>query len=444
MITGELANAVDRLWSTFWSNGISSPLVILEQVTQLLFLKQLEERGHHFEPGQERCRWSSLARLEAPEELLRVIRDEAFPVLASLRGELPAPLLIGNAAVLAKVVAQVDQLPTRERDTMGDLYEHMLAKLGTAGTHGQFRTPRHLVELMVALAEPRAEEVICDPACGTAGLLVAALARTRGARLRGFDVDPTMSRLASMNLLLHGIAAPEIRGLDALSSHADLEDESCTLVLANPPFQGSVEPTAISPRLRATADTSKTEVLFLARILRLLKAGGRAAVVVPDGLLFHATRAHRALRRELVERHTLRAVLSLPPGAFRPYTGIATAILLFAKGGHTDRVWFFDARADGRTLDDRRLPVAENDLPRILELWRGEEAARSGPRSGGSFVVSVEELRQRGYILGFNAYRAPEPPPPVADAEIQRLKARLRELQREIDEAAARVEELTR
>ena len=434
------------MWDAFWSGGISNPLEVLEQITYLMFLRRLDDMDVYTDHTRH-LRWSELTALAEPVRMLAVVRDEVFPWLRGLDGEdspyalhmRDARFTIPTAGLLAKAVTMIGELPLADRDTKGDLYEYMLGRLATAGQNGQFRTPRHIIRLVVAMMAPGPDDDVCDPACGTAGFLVAAAEhmsgvkhmsdadhvsnanhmsgakRTSGAehrngagRLHGFDFDRTMLRIASMNMILHGVERPDIRYRDSLRETG--EPGRYTMVLANPPFAGSVDVEATAADLRAVAATSKTELLFLALILRMLAPGGRAAVIVPDGVLFGSTRAHRELRRTLVEEHLLDAVVRLPGGVFKPYAGVSTAILFFTRTdcGGTDRVWFYEVTADGFSLDDRRAPVpAADDLPDVLARWphrHGAERARS--RADQSFCVPREEIAGQGYDLSLNRYRS--------------------------------------
>ena len=331
-----------------------------------------------------------------------------------------------------------------DRDTKGDLYEYLLAKIATAGQNGQFRTPRHIIQLMVELTAPKANDIICDPACGTCGFLVAAgenLRRTtpdlfsdpkkrehfHNSLFHGYDFDSTMLRIGSMNMLLHGVDAPKIERHDLLSSDSSGIAEKFTLVLANPPFAGSLDYDATAKDLIEVVKTKKTELLFIALFLRLLKPGGRAAVIVPDGVLFGSSKAHKELRQILVERHKLDAVIKLPSGVFRPYAGVSTAILVFTKtnSGGTDHVWFYDVQADGWSLDDKRTPLlpdeklgarpeaplteeehAKNNLPDVLARWAERHSAgRERERTDQSFCVPKVDIAAQGYDLSLNRYR---------------------------------------
>ena len=457
MITGEMKSKVDRLWTTFWNNGISNPLSVIEQISYLLFIKRLDdlelakERKAQrlnrpvsepmFSEKQQPCRWSKFKNLNNPEEMLRTVRDEAFPFIKSLgqgKGESAyvrhmkdAVFLIANPALLMSVVGQIEEIPMEDRDTKGDLYEYMLSKLTTAGTNGQFRTPRHIIKMMVELMAPEPREIICDPACGTAGFLVAAAEYLRDLKdadgnlilnapgnrehfnsemFHGFDFDATMLRIGSMNLMLHGIEDPKIEARDSLSENHAGVAESFTLVLANPPFKGSIEKSTIAKDLTKIISTTKTELLFVALFLRLLKLGGRAAVIVPDGVLFGSSTAHKKVREVLVEQHKLDGVISMPSGVFKPYAGVSTAVLIFTKTGvgGTDYVWFYSMKADGLSLDDKRQPVQENDIPNLLQRWKERNPEQDIDRTRKAFFVPKAEIAANGYDLSINRYKESE------------------------------------
>ncbi|MGI0492399.1 type I restriction-modification system subunit M [Alkalinema pantanalense CENA528] len=487
MITGELKSKVDKLWTTFWNNGISNPLSIIEQISYLLFLKRLDdlelakERNVHplhptlgdrvFMPEQQHLRWSHFQHLANAEEMLRIVRDEAFPWMKTMgQGTHPttyaqhmkdAVFLMTSPALLATVVEQIGQIPLQDRDTKGDLYEYMLSKLSTAGTNGQFRTPRHIIKMIVELMAPGTQEVICDPACGTGGFLVAAAEYVRNLKNRqgngllnppenwvhlnremfhGFDFDGTMLRISSMNLMLHGITNPLIEARDSLSEEHAAVEEAFTLILANPPFKGSIEKATIAKNLTQTVPTTKTELLFLALFLRLLKPGGRAAVIVPDGVLFGSSKAHRTIRRILVEEHRVDGIISLPAGVFKPYTGVSTAIVIFTKlgiqQGGTEQVWFYDMQADGFSLDDRRQPVAESDIADVLHRWQTRNPEQQTDRSHKAFFVSSREIAANGYDLSLNRYKQAAHEAVQYEAPqviLQRLRALEEEIQVDLD-----------
>jgi type I restriction enzyme M protein len=474
MITGDIKSRIDAVWNAFWSGGISNPLEVIEQITYLLFLRRLDDlhtlaenkaartgkpierrvfpegadaRGRSFDD----FRWSRFKHF-APADLYSVVSDHVFPFLRGLGGDdstyahhmKDARFTIPTPVLLAKVVDLLDAVPMEDRDTKGDLYEYMLGKIATAGQNGQFRTPRHIIRLMVEMTTPQPADLICDPACGTAGFLVAAGEYLRerhpnvlhDARLaehfhhrmfHGFDFDNTMLRIGSMNMLLHGVENPDIRYRDSLAQDHAGEEEKYTLVLANPPFAGSLDYENIAKDLLQIVKTKKTELLFLALFLRLLKPGGRAAVIVPDGVLFGSSKAHKELRRMLVEDQKLDAVVSLPGGVFKPYAGVSTAILLFTKtnSGGTDSVWFYDVDADGWSLDDKRTPLladeklgpvprtpleaedhSKNNLPDVLARWAERDAAeRDRPRTAQSFCVPKTDIAAQGYDLSLNRYK---------------------------------------
>ncbi len=494
MLNGEIRSKIDALWNAFWTGGISNPLEVIEQITYLLFLKRLDDlhtleenkatrlklkklERRVFPEGKDPkgcpyadLRWSHFKNFD-PKKLFEVVNEHVFPFLRTLGGDdstyahhmKDARFTIPTPALLAKVVDLVDAVPMEDRDTKGDVYEYMLGKIASAGQNGQFRTPRHIIQLMVELTAPTPKDVICDPACGTGGFLVAAGEYLRDqhpeilrdAKLKkhfheqafhGFDFDNTMLRIGSMNMLLHGVENPDIRYRDSLGQDHAGEEEKYTLILANPPFAGSLDYENCAKDLQQIVKTKKTELLFLALFLRLLKPGGRAAVIVPDGVLFGSSNAHKTLRQKLVEEQKLDAVISLPGGVFKPYAGVSTAILLFTKtnSGGTDHVWFYDVDADGMSLDDKRtellpseklgpVPVvpltaadhAKNNLPDILARWNSlrrstgvppvsspggrvipnAPSERTRPRTAQSFCVPKADLVAQGYDLSLNRYK---------------------------------------
>ncbi len=456
MITGELKAKIDNIWNTMWSGGISNPLSVIEQLTYLLFIKRLDElhtlkenkaartrkpvEEPIFAPDQDAVRWSRFKETD-PETMFVTVRDEVFPFMKTLgeRGEADAEggstyaqhmrdalFMMPTPRVLANVVDQLDGIDMADSDTKGDLYEYMLGKIAIAGQNGQFRTPRHIIKLMVDMVAPTPKDVICDPACGTAGFLIAAaeylvehdsetIYKNAAARRRfnedtfhGYDFDSTMLRIGSMNMLLHGAENPDIRYRDSLAQADDDDAEKYSLILANPPFAGSLDYESTAKDLQQIAKTKKTELLFLALFLRLLQPGGRAAVIVPDGVLFGSTKAHRTLRTILVEEQKLDAVISMPSGVFRPYAGVSTAILFFTKtnSGGTDHVWFYDMQADGYSLDDKRTPQPEkSDLADLLVRWRNPEAEGKRARTDQSFLVPKAEIASNDYDLSINRYK---------------------------------------
>lgn len=474
MINGELKNQIDRIWDAFWSGGISNPLEVIEQITYLLFLRRLDDL-HTLEENKsvrlkrpmerrvfpegsdkdgcpyENMRWSRFKNFQ-PAEMFTVVDRHVFPFLRTLGGDdstyahhmKDARFTIPTPALLSKVVDLLDNVPMENRDTKGDLYEYMLGKIASAGQNGQFRTPRHIIRLMVELTAPQAKDLICDPACGTAGFLVCAGEYLREhhpnilhdenlkqhfhhGMFHGFDFDNVMLRIGSMNMLLHGVENPDIRYRDSLAQENASDEEAYTLVLANPPFAGSLDYENTAKDLLQIVKTKKTELLFLALFMRLLKPGGRAAVIVPDGVLFGSSKAHKELRRMLVEEQKLDAIVSLPGGVFKPYAGVSTAILLFTKtnSGGTDHVWFYDVQADGWSLDDKRTPLlsedklgpapstelnedehAKNNLPDVLSRWQERNSSElSRPRTEQSFCVPKADIAAQGYDLSLNRYK---------------------------------------
>lgn len=454
MITGELKSQVDRLWDAFWAGGIANPLEVIEQITYLLFIKRLddlhtaqEKKANRlnraiekpvFSPDQQNFRWSRFKN-EAPPVMYKTVSEKVFPFIKELQSDREdstyshhmkdARFTIPTAALLAKVIDIIDVLPMEDRDTKGDLYEYMLGKIASAGQNGQFRTPRHIIKMMVEMIAPQPNDIICDPACGTGGFLVAASEYLREKhpeifsqdKLRhhfnetafnGFDFDSTMLRIGSMNMLLHGIENPNIRYKDSLSEDHAGDEEAYSVILANPPFAGSLDYESCAKDLQKIVKTKKTELLFIALFLRLLKAGGRAAVIVPDGVMFGSSNAHKALRQSIVEDQKLEGVISMPSGVFKPYAGVSTAILIFTKtnSGGTDDVWFYDMQADGFSLDDKRNELDhtkhENDnIPDILNRWKNRAAEKGRLRAAQSFTVPKSEIAATGYDLSINRYK---------------------------------------
>ncbi|WP_241077369.1 type I restriction-modification system subunit M [Achromobacter xylosoxidans] len=490
MITGTIKSQVDRIWDAFWSGGISNPLEVIEQMTYLLFIKRLDEihsvrekkaarlgkpiEEPVFSRKQQNLRWSVFKQLGDAATLYDVVANQVFPFIKTL-GEADstyathmkdARFTIPSPALLAKVVDMLDAIPMDDRDTKGDLYEYMLGKIASAGQNGQFRTPRHIIKLMVDMMAPKPADTICDPACGTAGFLVAAAEylqhhhsneiyadqasakRFNHDTFHGFDFDSTMLRVGSMNMLLHGVENPSIENRDSLSeSHAGVEGQF-SLILANPPFAGSLDYESTAQDLQRMVKTKKTELLFLALFLRLLKPGGRAAVIVPDGVLFGSSKAHKTLRQMLVEGQRLDAIISMPSGVFRPYAGVSTAILLFTKtnSGGTDKVWFYDMRADGYSLDDKRNELDhakhQNDnLPDILSRWQNLAGEVERQRTEQSFLVPKDEIAGTDYDLSINRYK--QVMHEVIEYETpEKIIADLKRLEAEIAKGTAELEEL--
>lgn len=465
MITGKMKSKVDRLLTTFWNNGISNPLSAIEQISYLLFIKRLDDLELEkknksiskpiFSPEQQHCRWSFFKNLADYEQMLQIVRDEVFPSIknldANVRGAYTrhmkdAVFLISNPALLANVVQQIDDIPMQDRDISGDLYEYMLSKLNSAGTNGQFRTPRHIIKMIVELMSPADTEIICDPACGTGGFLVAAaeyLANlsdlSSNNQFHGFDFDGTMLRISSMNLMLHGIENPQIEARNSLSQEYGEISQAFTLILANPPFKGSVEKSTIASDLIEVINTAKTELLFIVLILRLLKVGGRAAVIVPDGVLFGVSKAHQTIRKILVDERKLDGVISMPSGVFKPYAGVSTAVLMFTKTamGETDSVWFYDMKADGFSLDDKRQPVEDNDIPDLLQQWKQRFQQTL---TNKAFFVAKQQIKENNYDLSINRYKETEyekveyEPPKVILQKLRQLENEIREDLNDLEE----------
>ena len=509
MLTGEIRNKVDQIWNAFWSGGVSNPLSVIEQITYLLFIKRLDDlhtleenkaaklgiamERRVFPEGKDEqgrdwsdLRWSRFKNFEA-RAMMDVVAERVFPFLRQMGEEgssygdhmKDARLGFSNAALLAKVVDLLDKIQMEDRDTKGDLYEYMLGKIASAGQNGQFRTPRHIIKLMVEMTKPTPLDVICDPAAGTCGFLVVAgeylrekhpaLFRDEKQRkhfhtgmFHGFDFDPTMLRIGSMNMVLHGVENPDVSYRDSLAQEHDADAGRYSLILANPPFAGSLDYEQTAKDLQQIVKTKKTELLFIALFLRLMKTGGRAAVIVPDGVLFGSSTAHKTLREMLVEQHKLEAVLKLPSGVFRPYAGVSTAILFFTKTGvgGTDRVWFYDLQADGQSLDDKRTELLapeklgpsprealaeseheKNNLPDALARWFARDGAeRDNPRTAQSFCVPKAEIAATGtYDLSLNRYKQVEHEE-VEHESPSAIIADLRKLEGEISEGLTNLE----
>lgn len=480
MITGELRSKVDKIWETFWTGGITNPLEVIEQFTYLLFIKGLDDKeivkendalllgidfDRTFPEDKQNLRWSKFKNFEA-ETMYDVVANEVFPFIKSLHTnkdsayakymgdaifKIPTPLM------LTKIVDGIDNIDMDEnKDTKGDLYEYLLSKVATAGTNGQFRTPRHIIDMIVKLMKPTPQDVIVDPAAGSAGFLVSSQAYLRenhadlflvqglkehfnNNMFYGFDMDRTMLRIGAMNMMLHGVDNPNIEYKDSLSE-VNTDKDKFSLVLANPPFKGSLDYEQVSADLLKVTKTKKTELLFLALFLRILKMGGRCASIVPDGVLFGSTGGHKSIRKEIVENHKLEAIISMPSGVFKPYAGVSTAIMIFTKTGTggTDKVWFYDMKADGYSLDDKRNPVEDNDINDIVERFSNLDNEVNRKRTEKSFFVPVEEIRDNGYDLSINKYKEIEYEEVKYDSP-QEIMLRIREIEMDI---TAGIEEL--
>ena len=499
MITGTIKNKVDKIWTDIWAGGITNPLTVIEQLTYLMFIRSLDEKeleNEEFEnmtgekmnkifPQSEvgqSMRWSKFKEKDS-RDIYDIISQRVFLAIKKMKyGKLPdfnvkgelveiaeedsereedktafakymegAAFLIPTPQVLQKIITGLDDLYEQDiadLDMQGDLYEYMLGKLATAGQNGQFRTPKHIREMMVELLAPTPDDYIVDPACGTAGFLVSACEYIRknyedtmtseqwehfaSTAFTGFDTDYTMLRISAMNLMLHSITNPDIDYKDSVSKQNQISSKY-TICLANPPFKGTVDKDSISDDLQSVTKTKKTELLFLALFIRLLKKGGRCACIVPDGVLFGSSNAHKSIRKELIENHKLQAVISMPSGVFKPYAGVSTAVLVFTKtgAGGTDKVWFYDMKADGFTLDDKRSEIKENDIPDILERFHNLDKEEGRERTEQSFFVPKEEIVENGYDLSINKYKKVEyvaveyPPTSEIIANIEKIEKQI-------------------
>jgi len=450
MLTGEIRNKVDKIWTDMWAGGVTNPLTVIEQLTYLIFIRSLDEKELENEriealgggpvpkifPQDEEgqmMRWSRF-KAKDPRIMFEIVKDKVFPFIKSMNGDHTtafsrymedAIFLIPTPQILQKIVTGLDELyehDLKDRDMQGDLYEYMLSKLSTAGQNGQFRTPQHIRDMMVRLVAPTPNDKICDPACGTAGFLISAAQYIRekyesemtpeqwehfdSTMFTGFDTDRTMLRISAMNLMLHSITRPRIDYVDSVSKQNNISSEF-DIILANPPFTGTIDAESIHDNLKTVCNTKKTELLFVALFLRMLRKGGRCACIVPDGVLFGTTKAHKALRKELVENHRLEAVISMPSGVFKPYAGVSTAVLVFTKtgAGGTDKVWFYDMKADGFSLDDKRTPIEENDIPDILARFHNLEGEQDRKPTDQSFFVDKSAIVANDYDLSINRYK---------------------------------------
>ena len=488
MITGEIKTQIDNIWDTFWTGGITNSITILEQMTYLFFMKMLDDaqlkkesnasllgvkvKDPVFEEGlwhnpetdkdvpYESLRWSVFKNYDATK-MYNTIRNDVFPFIKNLNSGKSsaysrfmenAVFLIQNERTLTKIVDGVECLDMNNRDTLGDTYEYILGKMAASGTNGQFRTPRHIIRMMVELMEPTLKDTICDPAMGSAGFIVESAKyitenfksellkkenqeHYKSTMFNGFDTDATMLRIGAMNLMLHGVDAPNVKYQDSLSS-SNTDENKYTLCLANPPFAGSIDYEDTSKSLLAITKTKKTELLFVSLFTRILQLGGRCASIVPDGVLFGNSAAHKAIRKELVEKHKLQAVISMPSGVFQPYSGVSTAILIFTKtgAGGTDKVWFYDMTADGYSLDQKRNEVEENDIPDVISRFKNLQAEENRSRKDKSFLVPVQDIRDNDYDLSINKYKEIERVKVEYDAP-EVIFERIEKLQSEINEA---------
>ena len=497
MITGELKNRIDGLWNIFAAGGLVNPLEVIEQITYLMFIHDLDdtdntrakesamlglpyksifsdevEIGGRTIDGNQ-LKWSVFRDMPAAK-MYSIMQEWIFPFIKDLHGnkesayskymgdaifKLPTPL------VLSKVVDSLDEIyksmkEVKGMDIRGDVYEYLLSKIASAGRNGQFRTPRHIIRMMVELMDPKADDIICDPACGTSGFLVSAaeyLKETKkdeifynkakkehymSGMFHGFDMDRTMLRIGAMNMMTHGIENPFIEYRDSLSDQ-NTDRDKYSLILANPPFKGSLDYDSVTPDLLKMCKTKKTELLFLALFIKMLKVGGRCACIVPDGVLFGSSKAHKDIRKQIVEENRLEAVISMPSGVFKPYAGVSTAILIFTKTGHggTDNIWFYDMQADGLSLDDKRSSVNENDIPDIIERFRNRDKELDRARTEKSFFVTKDEIKENDYDLSINKYKEIEYVPVEYPSTLE-IMTNLRELEIEISKEMDELEKL--
>ncbi len=489
MITGELKNKVDKLWEMFWTGGLTNPLDVIEQITYLMFIRDLDQTDNIRQKesimlgipwrsifvDNDHLKWSVL-RDKPAEAMYQTMLADVFPFIKTLNGnsgsyaqymadaifKVPTPQLLEKIITsLDDMYAYIDQLPDKQ-DARGDLYEYMLSKLSTAGANGQFRTPRHIIRMMVELLDLQPGDTICDPACGTSGFLVSAgeylkehyleeIFYSREAKAHydnkmftGYDMDRTMLRIGAMNMLTHGVQNPHIKYKDSLSDQ-NTDTGKYTKVLTNPPFKGSLDYDIVSTDLLKVTKTKKTELLFLALFLRMLKNGGRCASIVPDGVLFGSSRAHKAIRKEIIENHRLEAIISMPSGVFKPYAGVSTAVIVFTKtgAGGTDQVWFYDMQNDGYSLDDKRTPLEKSDIPDLIARFSALDKEESRERTEQSFLVPKDEIVKNDYDLSINKYKAiiyeeEEYPHPLE------IMAEINELEKEITAGLTELEAVLR
>ena len=497
MVTGELKNKVDGLWEIFWTGGLTNPLDVIEQMTYLMFIRDLDDSdnvhmkesimlglpyksifeenvtiGDRKVPGNQ-LKWSVFHDFPA-QKMYANMQENVFPFIKNLHGDkesayakymgdaifkVPTPVMLDKiVTAMDEIYEKMEQL--RSEDVRGDIYEYLLSKLATAGVNGQFRTPRHIIKMMVEMMDPKADDLICDPACGTSGFLVESseyLRKKKKAEVlfnaknkehymnhmfHGYDMDRTMLRIGAMNMMTHGVSNPNIEYRDSLSDQNE-DKEKYSLILANPPFKGSLDYDIVSADLLKVCKTKKTELLFLTLFVRMLKTGGRCACIVPDGVLFGSSKAHKDIRKAIVEEQRLEAVISMPSGVFKPYAGVSTAILIFTKTGHggTDKVWFYDMKADGRSLDDKRSEVKENDIPDIITRFKNLEAENDRKRTDKSFFVEKQEIVDNAYDLSINKYKEIEYIP-VEYPPTSEIMANLQALEKEVQESMAELEKM--
>ncbi len=483
MITGELKNKIDKLWEFFWTGGVTNPLDVIEQVTYLMFIRDLDDTDNArsqsslmlgvehtsiFGAAEQIYRWSVFRDLPAAN-MYEVIQTKVFPFIKELHDDkestyskymADAIFKIPTPQLLEKIVTALDEIDWKNKDIRGDVYEYLLSKIATAGTNGQFRTPRHIIRMMVEMLEPKPTDTICDPSCGTSGFLVAAgeyLKETyfeeifynkknkehyNNAMFHGYDMDRTMLRIGAMNMMTHGVENPQIEYRDSLSDQ-NTDSDKYDLILANPPFKGSLDYDGVSANLLKVTKTKKTELLFVTLFLRMLKLGGRCASIVPDGVLFGSSNAHKEIRKEIIENHRLEAVISMPSGVFKPYAGVSTAVLIFTKTEHggTDQVWFYDMQADGFSLDDKRAAMEVNDIPDIIARFKAVDKETERKRTEKSFLVPKQEIVDNDYDLSINKYKKIDYIPEIYPSPEEIFKD-LNELELKITSGLSELEDL--
>lgn len=498
MVTGELKNKIDALWEIFWTGGLTNPLDVIEQITYLMFIHDLDEvdnqkskecamlgipfnsmfEGEFLSGSQkisgEQLKWSVFRDLPA-QTMYEIIQLGVFPLIKNLHSDknsayskymgdaifkIPTPQKLSQIIDAMDYLFELIKKQTDAKDVKGDIYEYLLSKIATAGTNGQFRTPRHIIRMIVELLSPTIDDFICDPACGTSGFLVSAgeylkenyqkniffqkekKEHYHNDMFTGYDMDRTMLRIGAMNMMTHGVDNPNIEYKDSLSDQNE-DTEKYSIVLANPPFKGSLDYDIVSTDLLKVCKTKKTEILFLALFLRMLKVGGRCASIVPDGVLFGSSNAHKAIRKDIIENHRLQAIISMPSGVFKPYAGVSTAVIIFTKTGHggTDKVWFYDMQADGFSLDDKRSEINTNDIPDIISRFHNLDEEEKRERTEKSFFVPKQEIVDNEYDLSINKYKKVQY---IAEKypSTNEIIAELKEIEKEISKALAELEEM--
>ena len=498
MITGELKSKIDKIWESLWTGGITNPLTVVEQLTYLLYMKMLDEKQivveraentfgatnlkKVFKDGEiwlnpvtkakvkyEDMRWQNFHSMGSVN-MYEMVRNNVFEFIKTLGEDensayskfmKDAIFSIPKDSVLQNIVNGIDglDLNINDKDMMGDVYEYCLSKLSTSKVNGQFRTPRHIINMIVEMAQPTLDDIVCDPAMGSGGFLVSSANYVQRhykeelmsnknnehfnkSMFVGYDTDPTMLRIGAMNMNLHGVASSRIMYMDSVSKDND-DEKMYSLILANPPFKGTVNENNIHRNLKAMVNTKKTELLFVAQFIRSLKLGGRCFSIVPEGVLFSTGSAYKALRKELLDKQHLIGIVSMPSGVFRPYAGVSTAVLIFQRTdtGGTNNVWFYDMKADGYSLDDKRNPVSENDIPDIINRFRHLDSEITRTRKDQSFFVPAKDIRANDYDFSFNKYKEIERHKVEYDAS-EVILERILNLQCELAEISSEIKEL--